>query len=159
MFATIILRDLRQPVRARHVRHVGPYQWSPADPHQGRGWYADAAGGTDSRDSTFRLRVEPANEHLHGYRLTDTDGYFTDPDGDGDTLQPVIFRLPRSRGFLAGWTMGAQMCGALDREIYPDAEDAAHAAHSMADHDAEDMRERVEQMQAELDATDNGEDN
>ncbi len=72
-------------------------------------------------------------------------GYCAD-DYQGATLEPIIARLPSGRGFLAGWTMGANMCGTLEPEVYPDAESAASAAHDAAEYAAE--REREQQSEA-----------
>ncbi len=60
-------------------------------------------------------------------------------DGDPDPVTAVVFRLPRSRGFLAGWTLGAGMAGEMSRDIYADAADAMRAAESMA----EDVADRM----------------
>lgn len=55
----------------------------------------------------------------------------------------------KGRGFLAGWTMGPGMCASLDAYIYKAPEDAAHAAHSMAESDAEKNREADEEQEGE----------
>jgi hypothetical protein len=109
----------------------------------GRGFYQASDGlRCDPNGSTFDLRLESANDHLSG-RLSHTDGYYCD-SFQGDTLQPIIARLPHGRGFLAGWTMGRGMCASIDADIYRDAESAAFAAHSKADSDAERSRDEEE---------------
>lgn len=134
-------RPMRQRLESR--KHCGPYYWTPTKPGAGRGFYQSSKGlHCDKAGATFDLRLEEANDHLQGSRLSHITGYYCDRDGDGDTLQPIIARLPRGRGYLAGWTMGAGMCAAIDCGIYATPEDAAHAAHSKAEYDAEESRDR-----------------
>lgn len=161
MFNQIVMLDYQRPlkVRAAARKSVGPYSWRPARPMTGRGFYQASRGlECDPRGSSFALRLEDANEHLPSSRLRQINGYFCDPDGDGDTLRPIIARLPRARGFLAGWTMGEGMAAALGAEIYADPEDAARAAHAMADRDAEDSRDNQEQVATWPDESDGPED-
>lgn len=142
MFAEIILRDLTAPLAKRLESHrgpCGPYRWKPTKAGSGRGFYSSSRDRLAMGDAPLRLRLEDANDHLRGSRTADTLGYYC--DGDGDTLQPIIARLPRGRGFLAGWTMGAGMCGSLEPDIFADETDAALAAHSIAENDAERNRE------------------
>ncbi len=147
MFSEITMIDYRRPLAARREarKHVGPYRWRPAKPGTGRGFY-QASGGLymDRHGSPLYLRIEEANDHLRGSRLSQTTGYYADPFGDGDTLQPIIARLPHGRGFLAGWTMGRGMCAALGGHIWSDPEEAARAAHDMADRDAERERDALD---------------
>lgn len=140
MFSEIILHDTTRPLAARLASRkvCGPYRWRPAAPNKGRGFYCDDS--EQCGDGSIRLRLEDANEHLAG-RLSHTSGYYCDADGHGDTLQPIIARLPRGRGFLAGWKMGPNMCATLAADVYLDETDAACAAHSMAESDAENERE------------------
>lgn len=77
-------------------------------------------------------------------------GWYTQPDGDGDKIRGIVFRLPKSRGFLAGWSMGEGMASTLDCTIYPDERSAALAADSMAQHAAELECEAFERDKAEL---------
>ncbi len=144
MFNEIVMIDYKRPLRerAKNRKVCGPYRWRPANPNTGRGFYQSSNGlFMDPRGSSLDLRLEDANDHLKGLRLGYIDGYYTD-DFQCDTLQPIIARLPHGRGFLAGWTMGRGMCASLDNTIYETEQDAAHAAHSMAEHDAEAERER-----------------
>lgn len=67
----------------------------------------------------------------------------------GESLRGFVFRLPRGRGFLAGWTMGGQMCASVSRDIYDDEDDALRDANWMAEHAAEEMREADAKDQAE----------
>lgn len=113
--------------RAEMRKVCGPYQWTPSEPGKGRGFY-QSSKGLRMGDSTFKLRLESANDSLSG-RLSMIDGYFTDEDCSSDTLKPIIARLNHNRGFLAGWTMGKGMCASLDADVYETAEEAAMAAH------------------------------
>lgn len=142
MFAQIILHDLSKSLqsRAKGRKVCGPYLWAPSKAGQGRGFYTGPDGQCARHGAGFRLRLEDANAHISG-RLSMTTGYFCDSDGDGDTLQPIIARLPRGRGFLAGWTMGEGMASALGASIFEDEADAAHEAHRMAQRDAEASQE------------------
>lgn len=125
--------------RAKMRKTCGPYQWTPAQPGKGRGFYSSSRNELVMGDGPVSLRLDLANDHLTG-RLSHTNGYYCDSDGDGDTLTPVIARLTHGRGFLAGWTMGAGMCGSIGASVYEDVTEAAHAAHSMAEYDAEQSR-------------------
>lgn len=142
MFSNIVMINYARPLaeRAASRKVVGPYRWSPSTPGKGRGFYQAGGSGLECGDSTFRLRLEWANDHLGGSRLSHTTGYYCDLDGEGDTLQPIIARLPHGRGFLAGWTMGPNMAACLDGSIYIDEYDAARAAHDLAEYDAEESR-------------------
>ena len=136
------VHNFRKPLRQRFNdrQYVGPYYWSPSEPHKGRGFYQASKGlYCDEAGSTFDLRLELANDHLGHGRHSYVRGYYCD-EGCSDTLRPIIARLPHGRGFLAGWTMGAGMCAAIERAVYPDAESAAYAAHSLAEYEAEEMR-------------------
>lgn len=130
-------RPLRERLNSRE--HVGPYYWTPSEPGKGRGFY-QASHGLACGDSTFRLRLDYANDHLSGSRLSRINGYYCDEFQD-QTLVPIIARLPHGRGFLAGWTMGANMAACVDSTIYDSEHDAALAAHDMAERDAEKERD------------------
>lgn len=147
MFSTIITHDRRKPmkVRAADRKFCGPYRWNPSEPGKGRGFYQDSkALRMDRAGSSFDLRLEYANDFLRGSRLARTVGYYAGDHYVSDMLQPIVARLPKGRGFLAGWTMGTGMCAALDATIWDTAEDAARAAHDEAERDAERMREASE---------------
>lgn len=146
MFQQITMIDYGRPLadRLKARRYCGPYRWAPAKPGSGRGFYSGpSALDMDARGSSFRLRIEDANDHIRD-RRNQIRGYYCDSDCI-DTLQPIIARLPRGRGFLAGWTMGAGMCASLEGDIYPDAESAAGAAHDVAEYAAEREREYQEE--------------
>lgn len=149
IFKEITMLDYQRPLaeRAKSRKVVGPYLWRPSEPGSGRGFYRGRGLYCDRTGSGFDLRLEEANKHIRH----DAIGYYVDSFQD-ETLQPIIARLPHSRGFLAGWTMGPNMCATLGPDIYPDAESAAWAAHSTAEHDAEQERERAESELEERDA-------
>jgi hypothetical protein len=137
------VHDLAKPLRQRleSRQYAGPYYFTPAKPGTGRGFYQASHGlACDRAGSTFRLRLELANDHLSG-RIALTRGYYCDLHQDS-TLTPIIARLPHGRGFLAGWTMGAGMVASLDATIWESEREAAMAAHDMAERDAERERER-----------------
>lgn len=95
-------------------------------------------------------------------RSIDHKGWFTDDEGTGDTIRGIVVRLPRSRGFLAGWSMGEGMATSLDLDIYETERDAAITANSIAENAAEAEREYQEKVRAEEEEeeedTDDGED-
>ncbi len=145
------VHNFSKPMAARlkSREYVGPYYWSPAKPGGGRGFYQHSkylACG----DSIFDLRLEDANDHLGHSRLAHINGYYCDPFQES-TIQPIIARLPRGRGFLAGWTMGRGMLGNIDLHVYDTPEDAARAAHNMAEHDAAEMHDEDARQQEEDD--------
>jgi hypothetical protein len=154
MFEKITMIDYRRPMveRAKARKFCGPYCWRPSKPGNGRGFYQSSKGlFMDRAGSSIDLRIERANDHLGQSHLADVNGYYCDPYGDGETLRPIVARLPRSRGCLAGWTMGGGMCASLGGTIYEDIQDAARAAHDDAEQCAEREREYQESQDAELD--------
>lgn len=156
MFSDIVLIDYRRSLAARRDarKSCGPYRWTPARPGSGRSFYQFSKGGLrmDPAGSTFDLRLEEANDLLpSGSRLRRVNGYYCDEFQDC-TIIPIVARLPRSRGFLAGWTMGAGMLASLDATIWETAEEAARAAHDEAERDAEREREYQERERAEFEA-------
>lgn len=148
MFKTITLLDFRKPIAQRKRRYTGPYRLTPARPGSGRGFYSSSLDmlSVDPAGSSFRLRLDLANDHLRG-RLGQITGYYADSFQDF-TFYPIVARLPNRRGFLAGYSAGPGMCAALDATIYATAEDAARAAHNMAEHDAEINRESEDNAEA-----------
>src|SRR5688500_4737788 len=140
MFKRIYLHNFSRPLRERAESRkcCGPYQWTPVQqqPGQGRGFYLHSKR-YEMGDGPLQLRIRPANDALPShYRLAQITGYYTDDFHDG-TLQPLVARLSRGRGFLAGWTMGHGMSSCVDGHIYGDEVSAAIVAHSMAERDAE----------------------
>lgn len=128
MFREIVLHDYSRKLadRLQSRRTVGPYRWQPTTPNKERGFYMGA--GSTMGDSTFRLRV------------VYTGDTFTDWESD-TTFEAIVLRLPRGRGFLAGWTMGDGMLSACDPEISPDYDTAARWACGMAERACSDESE------------------
>ncbi len=69
--------------------------------------------------------------------------FYADDDGS-TTMQGIVLRLPRGRGFLAGWTMGRHMASSCEAQIFSDPDDAAACAKSWA----RDAEEREREYQA-----------
>lgn len=85
------------------------------------------------------LRFEYCDQ-VEGARI-DHKGWFTDPDGTGDTIRGIVFRLPHNRGFIPGWTMGDSMASAIEYDIYEDEVLCARVADQMAENIAGRERE------------------
>lgn len=102
----------------------------------------------DRQGSAIDLRLERANEHLPNSRLSSIRSYYCDEDGCM-SMEPIVARLPRARGFLAGWTMGSGMCASLDCTLWDDAEEAARYAHSLTESAAQREYEYRESEEAE----------
>lgn len=84
--------------------------------------------------------------------------YCGDDEVQDDTMRGFVARLPRGRGYIIGWSMGAEMCAVLDYSyVYDSERGAAYAADSMAEHAAEresdyqqKERERIEREEARV---------
>jgi hypothetical protein len=57
---------------------------------------------------------------------------------DCDPMTAIVMRLPRGRGFLAGWTMGAGMISEVSRYVWDDEHAAMTEAERMTQRAAED---------------------
>jgi hypothetical protein len=84
---------------------------------------------------------------VEGVRIRHT-GWFTDDYRD-EKIRGLVFTLPKGRGFLAGWTMGEGMASFVECDIYETADEAAHAADSLAEDAADDEREAREAREKE----------
>ena len=142
---TIYLHNTRRPLatRAKARKSVGPYMWTvpSVGPSAGRGYYACDDQGTPSNgDCMFILRSceRPAR----------IPGWYCDAFQD-ETITACVLRLPRSRGFLAGWTMGKGMASSVDFDIIGEEADAWRIANSMAENAAEREREYQERQETE----------
>jgi hypothetical protein len=134
------LIDTTRPLRKRFEsrKTCGPYEMQPGKPGAGIGFYMEMrALACASHGARIDLRIEDANDHYKPSRAPRAYGF----NEFGDTIQPIVARLPKNRGFLAGWTMGPGMCAELDATIHDTAEDAARAAHDEAEHAAERQAE------------------
>jgi hypothetical protein len=145
-FPRIVLRDMTVPVRQRHNEHCGPYYWTPKPfqrgQHTGRGFYMGANGEMDRAGSSIRLRLETVldrfgRERAWAHEYSDTP------------FCAIIARLPRGRGFLAGWSLGDGMCASLDGAVYREEYQAAHAACNEAEAACERDLEDQERFFAE----------
>lgn len=81
-------------------------------------------------------------DEVEGSRVRHT-GWFCD-DFQDQKIRGLVFRLPHSRGFLAGWSLGEGMASGLEYEIYDYEIEASRAADSLAENIAEAERERNE---------------
>lgn len=146
MFGTIYVTNFDVPLAQRREmrKHCGPYMWTAQDARkrEGVGFYQHSKRlEVDKHGSTFRLRLEEANDHLPVYtKLTRINGYYCD-SFQNSTLKPIVARLPHGRGFLAGWTMGNGMYASLETHVWDDIADAARRAHDSAEHAARQMQE------------------
>lgn len=112
---------------------TGPYFHAPT-PNQtdGKGFYL-------ASDGMPGLRWTWADDVISlGHR-----GWYCDEFQDS-TIRGVVFRLPRGRGFLAGWSMGESMASAMSYTIHDTAKEAARAADEEARIAAEREREHEE---------------
>ena len=149
-FHNIVMLDYARPLSARLEarKHAGPYHWTPTKPGTGRAFYQAQDGlFCDPRGSTFDLRLDYATTHWSSWRTPAS--YHCEMEGD-TVLTPIVARLPRGRGFLAGWTMGRGMCAELDGTIHETIEEAARMAHEEARIAAERQREFEEEEQARM---------
>ena len=122
----------------------GPYFHSPKPGGgKGCGFYLESDGGIALR-WTWADKVSGAGiEHT---------GWYSDEHGDSEKIRGLVLRLPRSRGFLAGWSMGEGMASALECDIYETEREAALAADSLAENVAEREREHQEEEEAKREA-------
>lgn len=128
------VKRMRNPV-------CGPYYHAPTpNQNNGQGFYLDS-------DGMMGLRWEWCDD-VDGVSINHT-GWYTDEFGDFDKIRGIVLRLPRGRGFLAGWSMGKGMASDVDATIYQDEQSAAYAADSMAEHAAEREREYQEEQNEE----------
>ena len=117
-------------------KHCGNYYHAPKpNARGGQGFYLDSSGQPFTR-------WEWAGDIVN----LDHNGWYTDPDGCGDTIKGIVARLPHGR-FLAGWSMGKNMASAVDDTLYDDAKDAARAADQLAERIAEDEMQRQYELE------------
>ncbi|MGH9931704.1 MAG: hypothetical protein ACREA9_21080 [Pyrinomonadaceae bacterium] len=129
----------------------GPYYLAPKPVTyecDSRGFYLDSDGMPQMRWTWC--------DEVEGVRIDHT-GWFTDENGDWDKIRGLVFRLPRSRGFLAAWSMGESMASGLDVDIYDDEQDAARAANDLAEFVADQERENALNSDDDDDDDDSGE--
>jgi hypothetical protein len=137
--------------------HVLPFTHLPVDPRK----YADLRKCC----GPYQFRVDADNEYRSAYLDSDFfpglrweyadevassihhTGWFCDEYED-DKIRGIVLRLPKGRGFLAGWTMGEKMATQIDVSwVHDDEIEAAHAADGMAEFAAERQREYLESIE------------
>lgn len=110
---------------------------------KGKGFYLESTGG----GQPFGLRWDWADE-VADIRHT---GWFCD-DYQDEKIRGIVLRLPKGRGFLAGWSMGEGMASEVEYYVYETIREAARAADSLAESAAEkerDFREEEERKRQE----------
>lgn len=144
--ATLPRGTLRERLRDRISGCTGDYCHAPSpNNREGRGFYLTAREAWGLR---YRYADEVSGSGIRHY------GWFTTDDTCSDTIRGIVLRLPRGRGFLAGWTMGEGMASSFDYSpIFDDEADAAACADSMAKNAAESEREYQERMRVEDEET------
>lgn len=132
--------------KKREPRVCGPYQIAP-EPIRGRGARAFTAGFYLGSDFEPVLRWQYADE-TDGARIDHT-GWFCD-DYQDCKMRGIVGRLPKSRGFIAGWTMGESMASVWDLSgIYDNEREAAYGADECARIAAENEQEYQRQQERE----------
>lgn len=135
------IERMRNPVTGEYYHAPKPVNGS----HPGAGFYLDS-------DGMPGLRWQWCDE-VDGARIRHT-GWFAD-DYQDTKIRGLVMRLPGSRGFLAGYSMGESMASAVDGYIYGDEVDAARAADSMAqnaaDRDWEYQARQSQEYESEVD--------
>ena len=122
----------------------GPYYHAPKPGGgKGVGFYLES-------DGSIALRWTWADK-VSGARIEHT-GWYSDEHGDSEKIRGLVLRLPKSRGFLAGWSMGEGMASALECDIYGKEREAARAADSLAEYVAEREREYQAEEEAKREA-------
>lgn len=141
--ATLDNQPRPQKIEQRRCPVTGPYYHAPKPvtrqhPQDGRVFYLDDHGAPglrwawcDDLPSDWICDAEPNIGHL---------GRFADEYGD-TIIRGIVLKLPKGRGFLAGWSMGEGMASEIDATVYCVASDAAYAADSIAESAAERQRE------------------
>lgn len=142
MFKEIFLHDFSRSLaqRAQTRKHVGPYRTTPRSDLSAPLFFYMATGREQPAKygAAFRLRLKSAVDILPAKRC---NGFYADSAQD-TVISPLVARLPRGRGFLAGHTMGAGMSSAIETDtVWQTEEEAAHRAFDMAEQYAEDCRD------------------
>jgi len=137
--------SLADRFKNRHSRGLtGVYYHAPTpDGAKGRGFYLDSDGMPGLR---WQWADECEGAHIHH------TGWHCDEFGY-ETIRGIVMRLPKGRGFLAGWSMGEGMASTIDYSpIFDNAADAAACADSMAENAADDEREYQAREWAKIEA-------
>jgi hypothetical protein len=122
---------------------TGGYYHAPTpNKNIGQGFYLDS-------DGMMGLRWQWCDDVC---KAIDHTGWYSDEHSDSEKIRGLVMRLPRSRGFLPGWSMGEGMASEVDSTIYDTEEDAARAADSMAERAAERQRDFEAEERAKMEA-------
>lgn len=128
------------------TRTSGPYYTAPKTGADGKSFYLNS-------DFMPGLRWEWADE-IDGVRIGHY-GWFTDDDGtNGEAIRGLVMRLPKSRGFIAGWSMGEHMASSVEYAVWDNEANAARHADRLAEIAAEHERDYRREQEEEDDDTD-----
>lgn len=153
MFDRITLWDFSKPIRERHEGPCDPYYFTPGPMRTGRersetrGGYLNRREDRIDEGAGFMLRTAWADK-VEGAHI-DHRGWYTDEEceGYGELIRGIVARLPNGRGFLAGWSYGAQMTAVVGIDtVYDTEKEAARAADGMAECAAEDERDHAREQ-------------
>ncbi len=120
--------------KERFTGCTGPYYHAPKPVarNAGKGFYLGDAGQPGLRWS-WCDDIDLSITHT---------GWYSEDHCMGECIRGLVFTLPRSRGFLAGWSMGKGMVGSVEySDVYETPEEAARAADQLAERVAEEERE------------------
>lgn len=131
------LENYRKQVTGDYFHAPAPIMGRQSD--RAHGFYLES-------DGMPRLRWQWCDE-VKGARINHR-GWYSDDFGDNDLIRGVVFRLPKSRGYLIGWSMGEGMASCLEYDIFDDEQDAARSADRLAEIVAEREREYQEEERA-----------
>ena len=134
--ARIQTGTLQQRLQSRKTGCCGEYYHAPKPGTSGRGFYLES-------DNAAGLRYRYADDVVS----MDYSGWYADTN-QCNLIRGIVLTLPKSRGFLAGWTMGESMASGVDPEIYADESAAARAADRKAESVADSERENCERFDA-----------
>lgn len=112
--------DHKERIRAHTQPLTGPYYRTPLPNCKYASFYLNS-------DFAPKLRWKAAEDVANiGH-----SGWFL--SGGVDTVEGIVMRLPKGRGFLAGWSMGERMAsGVATDRVYATEEEAGFAADDLA---------------------------
>lgn len=144
-------KSTQRRIERRRNPTTGPYYHAPTPitkhyDHGARSFYLDDHGAPglrwawcDELPDDWLCDVVPTVDHA---------GWFTDEYGDGEKIRGVVFKLPKGRGYLPGWSMGEGMASCVvTSEWCTLACDAARLADTLAEIAAEEQREYAEERE------------
>lgn len=139
---------------AKKDRLCGPYYFNAPCPNSSSVvFYLGDMGEGSPVDLPWSWCDEiPSEWRDYSRRAVTHSGWYSD-DLSSETIRGVVFKLPKGRGFLAGWSMGVGMSSELSKtEVFDSADCAAHAADDLARVAAEVEKEYqwVESLRSQL---------